>query len=227
MKRTGWMWRCAELICTQMLQEGAAHAVVAGSMRRGKEFPKDIEIVVCPEYDTDLFGTTLRTSGKLDMAIAKARVALCDLETTLQLDDEVKRDGLKHKRFVLRRLHEGTPVDSCVLDLFITVQDNHGLILVIRTGCGDFSKALMTSPALGGKALPPGYKVEGGFLWRFVGSGHWRSAGTEDWQKVPVPNEQTFFGICGLPVPMPQERNAMWFSQVTARPNGSREMVGV
>jgi hypothetical protein len=221
------MWKCANTVCEHLLNTGAIHAVVAGSMRRGKETPKDIEIVVCPEYDTDLFGDTLPTSSKLLTGIDNARKTLGWIDTDLHLDDEVKRDGNKHKRYVLRRPCDGAPVDRCILDLFITVPENHGLILIIRTGCGDFSKEIMTSPALGGRVLPPGYRVEGGFLWRFIGSGHWRSAGTGDWQKVPVPDEEAFFGICGLPVPRPEERNAMWFSQMTARPRGSREVVGV
>lgn len=165
----------------ELLHESGAVAqsILAGSIRRGAPFVKDIEIVVQPLDDGGSPGLALERwlEGAVD-----------DPDTPLVKDTAVKRWGPKYKKL----LYKGQK-----LDLFIvTPPAQWGAILAIRTGPAEFSKALVTSRKWGG-VLPPGLKQSEG---RLVAVG---KAGD---RPIETPSEEEYFHALGLPWIEPRER---------------------
>lgn len=159
---------------------------IAGSIRRGKPNPKDIEIVCIPKtemiFSNDMFGNV---TGETQVSqLNDAVVTLCTVGDW-EFDPEVKRNGSKYKR--LR--HIGTRV-CC--DLFITSVECWGAIFAIRTGPGDYSKELVT------QARRKGMVVEGGILYRIH----------RDNQRdmIPTLEETDFFKALGVKWIEPEKR---------------------
>src|SRR5581483_10487328 len=109
---------------------------LAGSLRRGKQQVKDIEICAVPifECQADLFGgmpaLTERTPG-LDWVLAQA-VA----EDVLTWDTQTRRNGLLYKRLIVTEI-------GCVVELFLASSANFGVTFAIRTGSAEFAKAFV------------------------------------------------------------------------------------
>jgi len=106
----------AKQIADSVLQKLKPHCErieIAGSIRREKANPNDIEIVAIPKpYDVDLF-----ESG---------------IATVVNQWEKVK--GTLPCKYTQRILPEGIK-----LDLFFATVDNWGLIFAIRTGSAEFS----------------------------------------------------------------------------------------
>jgi DNA polymerase/3'-5' exonuclease PolX len=119
------------------LSRACVRIIVAGSIRRRKPEPGDIEIVAIPalgQYGMqDLWGATVKMIP-IDH-LADALETLFDLGAW-ELDPVTPRNGPRYKR--LRHVETGV---CC--DLFITDRRRWGIIATIRTGPGDFSKALV------------------------------------------------------------------------------------
>lgn len=172
------------------LAPGCDRIEIAGSIRRGKVNPKDIEIVAVPTVFTEM--ATVDLWGNPGTPITRNQLAHA-LELLFaggsgawSLDPELPRNGPKYKRL---RYWGGKGV-CC--DLFITTPENWGVIFAIRTGPADFSHGLVT------RALRLGLKVDGGQLWRV----HRDDTRTV----VPTPEEDDFFKALGLAYQEPQER---------------------
>lgn len=169
------------------LAPGCEHIEVAGSIRRGKAAPKDIELVVVPLLRAisvfNIFGEAIgdRVENRLDTELDALY-----LGGAWTLDPDLPRNGPRYKR--LRHVESGV---CC--DLFITTAVSWGVIFTIRTGPGDFSKALVT------RALRRGMKVDEGRLWKV------HRDGTRD--AIPTPDEAAFFAALGLPYLEPEERS--------------------
>ena len=136
------------------LRPGCKRIAIAGSVRRLKAEPKDIEIVFIPRFvscQVDLF--TVAPVPATDRIID-------DLVATgiLAWDLNVKRNGPKYKRLV--HLDSGA-----VIELFIAQPLNWGLILALRTGPAAFMKVLVTHDYQDG-AMAADMKMKDGFLWR-------------------------------------------------------------
>lgn len=188
----------------ESLRTGCERIEVAGSVRRGKPEPKDIEVVVIAKWQViehrDLLGDVYATD----------RVNLLDdaLEHCMgeygpwDFDTETPRNGPKYKR--LRNRTRGV---CC--DLFITTPAAWGTIFTIRTGPGAFSQALVTMAQLIG-----GF-VDGGRLhmhkreYKLV-KGEWKpqpcKAGDACTQVATTPDERDFFRVLGVPWLEPHER---------------------
>lgn len=160
------------------LAPGCDRLEIAGSIRRCKPDPRDIELVAIPRRTTapvlDLFGAVVASRGEnlLDDALS----ALW-LRGEWQYDLALRRNGPKYKR--LR--HVAT--DICC-DLFITTPECWGVIFTIRTGPGDFSQELVT------RARRMGMVVDEGRLWK-VHRDESRTA-------VETGKEEQFFAALGL-----------------------------
>jgi DNA polymerase/3'-5' exonuclease PolX len=87
------------------------------------------------------------------------------------------------------------------VDLFLATVDNWGAILAIRTGPDEFSKALVTHI----KYRTP-YQQRDGVLVRQVSG-----------EVVPVPEEQEYFRLAGVPWIAPERRTADVLRQVARR----------
>jgi len=178
---------CARQIADQLIEALAPACEwigVAGSIRRRKPNPKDVEIVYVPRMEArqvDLFGAVEQVP-LTDRAVARLVEA-----GNLAWDEKVKRRGPRYKRLV----HVET---GAVVELFAARPDNLGLILALRTGPGEFNHLLVTARRYGG-AMPAGMRMQGGYLWR-------------DGERLETPTEEGFFAALGLPCWPPEERTA-------------------
>jgi hypothetical protein len=179
----------------------------AGSLRRGCRDVGDIEHVVVPRFvdlpGADLFATPAPTN------------------LLMRLLDELVRQGAVSPHDYGGRQRWGPlyrGVDFLVLatslhEVFCADADNWGPILAIRTGPPDFSRRLVTS------LRKSGYRNKGGYVWRcrrcpdaikaeHPGERCPKCQGTylEPVEKVGVPDEQTYFRLCGVPFTKPEER---------------------
>lgn len=152
---------------------------IAGSIRRGKDWIGDIEIVCIPETDTryvptDLFRKPLGKDRKERtpefLSTAGALIA-----------KKVKGDLVKG-RYVQFKTKEGDTVD-----LFMATPENWGYIFAIRTGSVDFSKMIA------GRWKQLGYAGQDGML-------------TKLGKPIPVPEESDLFDRLGLITPLPHLR---------------------
>jgi hypothetical protein len=132
------------------LRPGCTRIEIAGSVRRSKPDPKDLELVCIPALgeftERDLFGEITRTIAVnyLDTALERIYAG-----GAWQLDPVVKRDGDRYKRLV----HVAT---GTACDLFITDARRWGYTLTIRTGPYDFSRELMVLAHKQGKFFKDG-----------------------------------------------------------------------
>jgi DNA polymerase/3'-5' exonuclease PolX len=133
---------------------------IAGSIRRACPEVKDVELVAVPRWSErpapvqSLFAEESERVNLLhEWAVsgaAGAGVRWIKPGTQEVVDWEPKPGG-KYWRALVD--------DSIKLDLFLAAPENYGMIMAIRTGCAEFSQALMTFA----KLRTP-YHVEGGYL---------------------------------------------------------------
>lgn len=165
---------------------------IAGSIRRGKDTPKDIELVAIPYIQTipiqDMFGPTDRT-----VSVNALDVLLDDYigSNGWIFDPNLRRNGPLYKRLQHREIrnHEGKLV-CC--DLFLTTAAKWGCIFAIRTGPARYSEFVVTW------AKHRGFQVKEGRLWRVD------RAGRE--HEIDTPEEKDLFKALGLPYLSPHDR---------------------
>lgn len=120
------------------LSSACVRIEIAGSIRRQKADVGDIELVAIPsigDYEVkDMFEHVVERHH-----VNQLEDAINSLLTVggWVWDTEVKRNGPKYKR--LKHAHSGL---CC--DLFITDQRRWGYTFTVRTGPGEFSKALVS-----------------------------------------------------------------------------------
>ena len=164
---------------------------IAGSVRRLKADPKDIEIVVQPIIDEqpNMFGQIIEWHSRLeDVSFANYGLLL--------------KNGPRYKQIGLNQ--------GINLDLFIVLPPaNWGVIFTIRTGPADFSRLCVTKRNKGGY-LPSDCRVEDGRVLRggipvYDETGevihHW-----EGGEIIPVPEERDFLNFLGLGWIAPEDR---------------------
>ncbi len=185
----------AEILAEQVviwLEPACERIAVAGSVRRRKPEVHDVELVLISHRDPGLFGT----GGESHVERLLPRLIR---EGKLAFDTRVKRNGPRLKRLVL-------PDWGLVVELYIADRDNFGNLLTIRTGDAEFSHRLVTNRHLGG-CMPYGMRQADGYLWRKVGGEDQHYP--DGYEKVPCPDEESFFGALGIDrVPRPELRNA-------------------
>lgn len=154
---------------------------IAGSVRRKKPEVHDLEFVLLPVRDTDMFGDPQDTSSKLDMRIG-AMIG-CNV---LRWDMEVKRNGPR----LIRLIHNDS---ALIVELYIADAANFGNLLTIRTGCSEFSRWLVTQHQFGG-GMPKGMGQQAGYLRKCTG------------EVIPCRTERLFFEALGVRWYEPEER---------------------
>jgi len=164
------------------LSPACSRIEIAGSIRRGKAEPKDIEIVCQPKILTepDLFDHATEIN-LLEMFF----------ETNLfkVTGAHFVKNGPRYKQLAL--------VETIHLDLFIVLPPAQwGVQLLIRTGPADFSHWCVTQKRIGG-GLPSYLKVKDGAVWH--GS-----------KKLEMPEESDFFKVLGMDCVEPKARVAKW-----------------
>ncbi len=125
----------------EQLRSACVRLEIAGSIRRQKPDPKDIEIVCIPstgEYTVpvyEMFAAPAATVHQVNHLEDALMTLIAGGEW--EFDPIVKRNGPRYKR--LRHVTSGV---CC--DLFLTTSREWGYTFTIRTGPSDFSKALVT-----------------------------------------------------------------------------------
>jgi len=114
-------------------------AMIAGSVRRCKEVPGDIEIVCIPTPQEDMFGQAVGVSPDF-----------CELVNSWE-----KVKGEPTGKYTQRIL----PWFDAKLDLFMVTPQSWGLQVAIRTGSADFSHRVLAR-----RWTQLGYQSEGGVL---------------------------------------------------------------
>lgn len=174
--------RTARAVAAEMIEalRPYCHRVeVAGSIRRGRDWINDIEIVAIPKStvkqpDKDLFGepmgkaVTVRDPGFIMVVDSIANPLLIGRPSDGKYLKMITRDGVK-------------------VDLFLCEPDTWGYIYAIRTGSVDFMRTMAA------RWVQLGYKGVNGQLTRFG-------------KPVPVPEEADLFALLHMAVPPPHQR---------------------
>ena len=163
-------------------------AEIAGSIRRLKPNPRDIEIVAI-----------LRDIEKPQLTLfeTKPLTALVDVAEWLkeQVDWEFDRLQMRHGprwfRLAHKRLHNWAE-QPLACDLFTTTPEHWAITMTLRTGPGDFSTDLVTL------ALKRGMQVKQNQLWRKHNDGRL--------DLLPMGSEQDLFEALRIPWLEPQAR---------------------
>lgn len=189
----------------ELLRPATEQIAIAGSVRRRRPDPADIEICAVPRFDElpqeDLFGAApALTVNRLDELVAQLLV-----EDVLhgRLDKNGRAAiGSKLKRLVFK---------GCPLDIFTTGTEGAagwGVLMAVRTGPAAYSHAFVTPRGQQAKImradgfayrpglLPPGMRVEVSSCRLYGGDG----------RVIPTPTEEAFFDAIGQPVMDPWRR---------------------
>jgi DNA polymerase/3'-5' exonuclease PolX len=209
---------------------------IAGSIRRLKPNPNDIELVAVPSYQAvprilSLWDSE-PTLGERWTRKPDHEELMTDAANLLdKLCDDLLRAGTLEKRPDTRGRHcWGTGIKRAVfyhgtdyapVDLFqVVAPAEWGVIYAIRTGPGDFNRLLVTNRRWGG-GCPLDQKVAGGRVWRMGGTPRAHEAWALmpatrfaklaereaiDASLIPTPTEEDFFGVLHVPCWPPEER---------------------
>jgi DNA polymerase/3'-5' exonuclease PolX len=139
----GLAFRMLELLCSD-----CERIEIAGSLRRKKETVGDIEIVLIPKPESDLFGGEIYGAGRIEAALIRDGFVLA-------------KNGNHFKQAHLPAIASKETVN---FDIFLTTPECWGVIFTIRTGSADFSRRLVTPRQQGG-LLPSHLKVREGRIW--------------------------------------------------------------
>lgn len=174
--------RTARAVASEMveaLRPYCERIAVAGSIRRGRDWINDIEIVAIPKStlkapDMDIFGEPL---GKPTVVRDPGFVMVVD-----SLADRIIKGNVQEGRYIQFVTSTGITVD-----LFLCRPETWGNIMVIRTGSAEFIRMVAA------RGVQLGYK---GVEWQLTRFG----------KPVPVPEEADLFGLLGMRVPPPHAR---------------------
>ena len=174
--------RAASAVASEMVEalRPYCHRVeVAGSIRRGRDWVNDIEIVAIPKSkqkapDLDLFGEPIE---KPTVVRDPGFVMVVD-----RLADRIIKGNVQDGRYIQFVTSTGVTVD-----LFLCRPETWGNIMVIRTGSADFVRMVAA------RWVQLGYK---GVEWQLTRFG----------KPVPVPEEADLFALLGMRVPPPHAR---------------------
>lgn len=174
----------------QMMKPFLDRTQIAGSIRRKKEFVKDIEIVGIPKIaqNSDMFGQVIETYPMTNMESFIERL------DGWEFDEVLKRNGPKYKRLFNPEL------DICC-DLFLTNLRRWGYQITIRTGPANFSKMVVI------KALEKGWHFTDSLLHKHPKTNGKVCPKGESCPLIfEVTNEEGFFDALGLPWIDPKDR---------------------
>lgn len=143
---------------------------VAGSLRRKKVDVGDIELVCIEAPQVDWTGYPVQHSQSIEAVLLAAGYKLL-------------KNGEKFKQVDL---------GGIVLDLFITTPECWGVIFLIRTGCAEFARQMVTRRSQGGM-MPNHLKVMDGRVWR-------------DGKELETPEEDCIFRLWGMEYIQPEDR---------------------
>jgi len=180
------------------LAPGCTRIEIAGSVRREKPEPHDLEIVAIPRTEFVQTGNLFGEMSELELDHFEPALQAVLERGRWEFDPVLKRNGPKYKRL----WHVG---EGIAADLFLTTPAGWGGALAIRTGPADFSQGLVTLALRQRKHIADGYLVHG----------HMKAEGgcpkgSSCPLIIPTLTEEAFFQALGLPWCEPKERMAEW-----------------
>lgn len=192
----GLMQEWAQTLCG-LFAPYCERVEIAGSVRRLKPAPSDIELLAVPKIDSvagGLFGDQFEDVNLLDAACDRwlTELTACgDGPPHPVLSKRLDKNGIGRwgSRYKAATFH------SVPVDLFVCLPPAQpGLLLVIRTGPADYSKQLVTPRSQGGW-LPNWLQVKDGALQR-----------RDDGTILPTPDEADVYNVLGLAYVPPEQR---------------------
>lgn len=194
--------RIAEEYC-QLLEPAYKRIQIAGSLRRLKTAVDDIDLVAEPLIVPvhDLFGDQVGERNLLHDLLDTLKAS-----GRLQLDDHVRRDGLRSKRFV----HSDHGDQRAItVDLWmVSPPAQWGVLFALRTGPADYSHWLVTQRSKGG-AMPAETYCKDGAIWY-------------DDTPLPMAEERDFLTFLDLGYRDPVERRPTWYKFNAEKVYGTR-----
>ena len=160
---------------------------IAGSIRREKPLPADIELVYIPKFRPRLSYTLFGDEEREPINRFDELIDRLLMERVLQHRLDVNGRA-SCGPWAKRLIFDGFP-----LDVFRATPETWGVTLAIRTGPATFSQQLASGKEIGG-VLPTGWKLRG---WRF-----WDAFG----EPLDTPEEEDVFRVLGLPNWHPSKR---------------------
>lgn len=194
--------RIAEEYC-KLLFPACKRIQIAGSLRRLKPAVDDIDLVAEPLIVPvhDLFGDQVGERNLLHDLLDSLKAS-----GRLQLDDQVRRDGLRSKRFVHS---DHGDLRAITIDLWIVNPPAQwGVLFALRTGPADYSHWLVTQRSKGG-AMPAEAYCKDGAIWY-------------DDMPLPMAEERDFFTFLDLGFRDPVERRPTWYKFDAEKVYGTR-----
>ena len=187
------------------LEPGCDRIEIAGSVRRGKPEPHDLEIVLIPKRTFVQTGNLFGEMSELELDHFEPALRDVLAGGRWEFDPLIKRNGPRYKR--LREVQTG----MCC-DLFMATLAGWGGALAIRTGPAEFSQGLVTLALRQGKHVADGYLIHG----------HPKPEGGCPKRSrcpliLPTLSEEAFFSALGLQWCEPRDRR---HAAETARPPG-------
>jgi len=180
---------------------------IAGSLRRDKPEVHDIEIVASPSLKTPRpeFGKQIYKT-EFDKKLAA-------LEESGHLRFVMGGDKLKKYEVVMSAFGLPPTLNPFHVEFYLcTPPAQYGVLLTIRTGPAkdndNFSKWMVTQKELGG-ALPDGYRVKHGAVWK-EDQLDARQEPIKGQTPLHMPDELDFFKFCQVKWVSPQHRHALW-----------------
>jgi DNA polymerase/3'-5' exonuclease PolX len=172
---------------------GCKDVRIAGSIRRLKGEPGDIELVAVPDQrpPKPVFGQPNQFANTLEAILYDLRLGSPD-----GLCLRLEKGGSLYKQFWVSVDNGATYLIK--LDLFLVTTESFPVQFVIRTGPAEFSHWIVTPRAKGG-CMPDGYKCESGRVI-CVATG----------EPMPFEEEIDFLGFLGLGWIEPYARKANW-----------------
>lgn len=181
----------------ERLRPACTRIEIAGSVRRGKAEPGDIEIVAIPDLSP-----LPRPRAEFGKPLPVQHKTMVDKIVAEMLDSGdvyLKAGGPKYKKLWLNE-------ERIQLDLFlVTPPAEWGVLFMIRTGPENFGHWCVTRKSRGG-ALPDEYIVEDGA----VGRRERTDKGDARRGVIAMPEEIDFLNFLGLGWIEPGEREARW-----------------
>jgi DNA polymerase/3'-5' exonuclease PolX len=182
---------------------------IAGSVRRKKSQPDDVELVCVPK-------TECQDESNLFETVLNEGIRQKEFIQLVNSFPRVKGNGEgKYARLILPDKEAGHPLppsgtppwqgESICLDLFITTPEQWGVIFMIRTGSSRFSTRMVT------EIKSKGFYVKDGWLWKNnptptpFGDSPWQGENSCN-ERIECKEERDFFEITKQPWVDPEMR---------------------
>lgn len=228
-KRDGMKPYLSRAIATQAAQyliaaiaPGCHRVEVVGSLRRGKQYVSDVELLIIPRIEREpreqtqqtLFGGVVADEAhEINRFELRLSRLLDQFPDRLALNWDKPANGPRYKRLrFYADATEGQAVErlSIPVDLFTVLPPAQwGALYAIRTGDWEFSKLLVTHRSQGGLCPDDRYFLDGALRDRRTS------------EVIPTETEEDLFSALGLPYVHPTRRNHETARQLVRRPEWS------